>query len=37
MIKEYEAIGGMKIDREADEIGENLPYYNFVLHKSPMS
>jgi hypothetical protein len=31
------AVGGMRIGREAEVFGENLPQYHFVHHKSLMT
>jgi hypothetical protein len=34
---DYGEIGGMKIGRGAEVLGENLPQSHFVYHKSHMS
>jgi hypothetical protein len=37
MIREdYGAVGGMRICRRTEVLGENLPHCHFVLHKSHM-
>jgi hypothetical protein len=37
MIDECGAFGGMKIGRETERLGENLPQGHFVHHKSDMT
>jgi hypothetical protein len=31
MINEYGAVGGMKIDRGTEVLGENLPYHFYLM------
>jgi hypothetical protein len=37
MLDEHEAFAGMRIGRETEVFGENLPQYHFVHHKSHMT
>jgi hypothetical protein len=37
IISKYEADGGMKTGRETIGVGENMPYFHFVHHKSHMT
>jgi hypothetical protein len=37
MIDECGTFGGMEMAREAEVLGENLPQYRFVNHKSHMT
>jgi hypothetical protein len=37
MIDECGAVGGIRIGRKTEELGENLPKCHFVRHKSHMT